>query len=117
MSGSCFLKLYLRTVFKKYGTQKMVFSKNCFCSLNLGYVCFKFLKLFFILKKQGEKEHVWFSWFFVFCFKKHIEYRQFSKKPFSSCFLKLFLSTVFKNIENIISMFSEFNVICVLCVL
>ena len=70
MSGSCFLKLYLRTVFKKYGTQKMVFSKNCFCSLNLGYVCFKFLKTVFCFGKTRRKRTRLVLMVFCFLFLK-----------------------------------------------
>ena len=46
--GSCFLKLFLRTVFKNIKNTILVLSENCFCYLNLVVSLFF---IFFILEK------------------------------------------------------------------
>ena len=52
MFGSCFCKLFLRTVFENIENTILVFSENCHCSLNLLFSVFS---VSFRKKKLGTK--------------------------------------------------------------
>ena len=52
--GSCFLKLFLRTIFENTKNIISVFSENCSCSLNLMFSMFS---RFFKKKKNKGNQH------------------------------------------------------------
>ena len=66
MFGSCFSELLLRTVFENTKNVKMMFSKNCFCYLNLVFSVFS---MFFITKRY-ENQTCSLCFPFSFCFSK-----------------------------------------------
>ena len=90
MFGSCFLKLLLRTIFENTENTILVFSKNCYCSLNLVF------STFFTTEKQlGTKRvHPVFLVLLVFENKK-----QFSKIGTKEA-LRACLVLVFENCSS-----------------
>ena len=62
MFGSCFCKLFLRTIFENTEKTILVFSKSCFCSLNSVFFVF----FVFSRKKKKIYEPNVFSMFFLF---------------------------------------------------
>ena len=65
MFGSCFLKLFLKTIFEKIENTILMLSKNNYCYLNLVFFV---LSVFFNKKKLGTKHVSLFSLVFIYLF-------------------------------------------------
>ena len=101
-----FENLFLRTVFENIENTVLVFLENCYYFLNLVfYVSFVFFKT-----KKIWEPNLFFSMFSLIL-RTENSFSKTRTKPtilmFGSCFLKLFLRTVFENTENLILVFNE----------